>query len=93
MLKERDMKQEDNRTLIRKEAWVIRLMQGMVGDYGNRNSKAECYYQDSQFRILYEYGDKFYININDLCPSRDFWITNEKGVPNKPLSIINIKES
>ena len=81
------------RTLISKEAWVIRLMQGMIGDYGAGNRVAECYYHKGQFFIIYADDDRFYLNINDLCPSNNFWITNEKGVPAEPINIINIKEA
>ncbi len=81
------------RILISKEAWVIRLMQGMIGNYGNPDNSSECYYHKGRFIIDHNDEQRFYLNLNDVNPALDFWITNKKGVPSEPLSIINIKES
>ena len=81
------------RVLISKEAWVIRLMQGMIGNYGNKNNHAECYYHRGQFFIDHGAEQRFYLNINDVNPVNDFWITNEKGIPAEPINTINIKEA
>jgi hypothetical protein len=79
---------------ITKEAWIIRLMQGMVGDYGRSNRRSQCYYGNGgNFVRVDEKGDAYYLNINDLTPGIPFWIIDEKGVPNEPINIINIKEN
>ena len=78
------------RVLISKEEWIIRLMQGMVGNYGNPNTDAECYYHNGKFIIDYKMEQSFYLNLNDIRPDRDFWIRNKKGIPIEPVNIINI---
>jgi len=80
------------KVLISKEAWVIRLMQGMIGDYGNPDNSSECYYHNGHFIHAYD-DDRFYLNLNDVNPVNNFWITDEKGIPSEPLSVINIKET
>ena len=85
---------EDNRILISKEAWVIRLMQGMVGDYGNQNNNAQIWYNGISFWIK---DDNYYktaevFDINRASPTTSFWITDEKGIPYDTLNIVNIKE-
>jgi len=80
--------------LISKEEWIIRLMQGMVGDYGAHTDRNdECYYHGGRFYIDRESEQETrYLDLNDCHPTSDFWITKEKGVPRNELNIINIKE-
>jgi len=81
------------RKLISKEEWVIRLMQGMIGDYGNSKTRpAECYYYMGKFYIDYDSEQIHFMDLNNMHPASDFWITNEKGIPLEELSILNIKE-
>jgi len=80
------------RVLISKEAWVIRLMQGMIGDYGSQKTNAECYYHNGKFYIDYNSEQRYFMDLNNVNPTADFWITNEKGIPLEELSILNIKE-
>ncbi len=77
---------------ISKEEWIIRLMQGMVGNYGvNKSDNKQCYYDGMRFKIIY--GEKHVsLNINYLLPSTDFWITDTKGIPMEPVTLSNIKE-
>ncbi|MCK5848503.1 MAG: hypothetical protein KAH01_04840 [Caldisericia bacterium] len=78
--------------LISKEEWLIRLMQGMVGDYGNNpENQSECYYHNGAF--ISKHGNDTQAQSMDLYYVRtsDFWITDTKGIPYEPLSIINIK--
>lgn len=34
-----------------KKEWIVILMQGMIGDYGNRNIPYQCRYNGEAFRI------------------------------------------
>ena len=87
------MKTEPEIKYISREEWLIRLMQGMVGDYGNNpEKKSICYYghRGSFFRLDKNDDVHYPIDLQYFATSK-FWITDTKGIPYEPLNIINIK--
>lgn len=81
---------------ITKEEWLIRLMQGMVGDYGNRERNIRpcyCWYSSLKrgFRVRESIDDHpRALNINDLYATHDFWITDTRGIEVQPINLHNI---
>jgi len=77
---------------ISKEEWIIRLMQGMVGNYGmNKSDNNQCYYDGLSFkRLCSKEGYPEELNINYLFQLTDFWITDTKGIPMEPITLSNI---
>ena len=78
---------------ISREEWLIRLMQGMVGDYGsNKNATpAQCYYYNGTFMAKYKDEEHSGVLRLEYITTDKFWITDTKGVPMEQLNIINIE--
>lgn len=76
-----------------KEQWLIRLMQGMTGDYGaSKKFPMECYY--NAYTGRFEKSDQrcrvYPINVNDLPIDSNYWIFDTKCMEVQPINLHNI---
>lgn len=74
-----------------KEEWLIRLMQGMVGNYGTGKRDAQCFfsYSNAMFMIR-ENNELRTLDVNYISPRATFWITDTKGIEVQPIQLHNI---
>jgi len=72
-----------------KREWIIRLMQGMIGDYGNRNVPCQCWYNGEAFMIKNQHETRD-LDLNWVNPTHEFYIVDEKGIPMEEINITNI---
>lgn len=72
-----------------KREWIIRLMQGMVGDYGKKTLPSECWYNGEAFKVR-TYGETSDLDVNWVNPTHEFYIVDKKGIPMEEINVCNI---
>ena len=72
-----------------KREWIIRLMQGMIGNYGNKNVPCQCWYDGEAFKIKDKHETRD-LDLNWVNPTHKFYIVDEKGVPMEKINVTNI---
>lgn len=76
------------KTLTKKQ-WIIRLMQGMIGDYGNRDMPCQCWYNGEAFKIKTEHETRD-LDLNWVNPTHEFYIVDTKGIPEQDIDLCNM---